>query len=43
MEQVCTVCGDRKGDSENEEKSVLIICETCLYSEDLHPYLDKIL
>jgi hypothetical protein len=42
MEQVCTVCGDGKGDSENGEITVLIICETCLDSDDLLPYLDKI-
>ncbi|MGG3471376.1 hypothetical protein ABES02_28380 [Neobacillus pocheonensis] len=43
MEQVCTVCGERKGKSEKGEINVLIICEACLDSEDLHPYLDKIL
>ncbi|MFY4776440.1 hypothetical protein [Metabacillus sp. RGM 3146] len=41
MVQVCTVCGDVKGDSE-EEITVLIICETCLDSDELDPYLDKI-
>jgi hypothetical protein len=43
MEQICTVCSDKQADSPKAEITVLIICETCLYSDDLYPYLDGII
>jgi hypothetical protein len=43
MEQVCNIC--RHSEEENLNKpdtTVLLICEDCLKSEMLPPFLDKI-
>jgi hypothetical protein len=43
MEQVCNVCGHGEEDIEKDtEITVLLICDTCLRSEKLPPFLDKI-
>ncbi|MBV7509368.1 hypothetical protein KW850_29785 [Bacillus sp. sid0103] len=43
MEHVCTICGDKKDVINQEQMTVLIICETCLGSDDLDPFLENFL
>ncbi|WP_187292170.1 hypothetical protein [Bacillus sp. 1NLA3E] len=43
MENVCNVCGYNEEDIEKDkEKTVLLICDNCLRSENLPDFLDKI-
>ncbi|MGF6949946.1 hypothetical protein QF028_002451 [Neobacillus sp. B4I6] len=43
MEQVCKICGNRNEDNEKDtELSVLILCESCLKSDNFYSLLDQI-
>jgi len=43
MEQVCNICGNNEENNVNKPNTiVLLVCENCLKSDMLSPFLDKI-